>query len=271
MTRTQAYYLYYLGVATKRENTVSGLAKRLGVTNASASQRISSMEKDDFIEKDGRNIRLTKHGEEIVRQMREQHSVLVRWMKRNHLSPSKTVSEDAFRYMIEQSPECVEATLKVAKGEEMREISMRHAAACFSGILPDGEYPVPFSVLKGDGVTESMGNRGFHHPGTLVVQEGKGIVLLKAKTIAYQASVGPKLTGRLSSLEYFDGKDYEVLRRPQWFEDWQVPICQPLFEETLRYYKITVKIRARASCGIAHMPRSEALLVMFLEKIFAEK
>lgn len=271
MTRTQAYYIYYIGVAAKRENTVSGLAKRLGVTNASASQRITGMEKEDLVEKDGREIRLTKNGEEIVRQMREKHGVLVRWMKRNHLAPSKTVSQDAFRYMIEQSSECLEATLKVAKSEEMREISMRHATLCFVDILPDGEYPVPFSVLKTDGVTESMGNRGFHHPGTLVVQEGKGIMLLKAKTIAYQASVGPKLTGRLSSLEYFDGNAYEPLRRPQWFEDWQVPICDPVWEESERYYKITVKVRARASCGVAHMPRSEAILVMFIEKIFVEK
>ncbi|MEA4891488.1 MAG: NEAT domain-containing protein [Peptococcaceae bacterium] len=265
-TKGQAYYLYYIGGADRREQTVTGLAKRMGVTAASASGMVSNLEKQGLVEREGRKLMLTAEGRRLIKDIRNNQQLVRRWMARHGLSPEQSLEEDSINYLLSMSKNCIEATLVIARGEETDELLRLVSSTELGNYLPDGEYEADFTLYKAGGKEISMGNQGFYHPAVLTVFGGKGLVTLKAKTITYLSAGKVRLSGRLSALAYWDGQRYQPVKTPLWYESWRLPLAEPEVIHRGDSLLIAQNMTARSSCGVARMPESEALLVLEIEK-----
>lgn len=268
MTQTQAYYLFLIGTADRSMRTVTGLSQRLGISKAAASVMVSKLERGGLLVRAGRELRLTASGRQAVADLREKQQTIYEWMRRGGLEESRdshNLEEDALRYLLAMPPACIEATLAAAERQSLEDALYLSATSAFGALLDDGEYAVNFTIYRSDGCGVSMGNLGFYHPGKLAVLGGRGVLKLRAKRITY--GVGPvKLRGSLSSLCYWDGGSFYTVERPGRGRDWRIPIPDCAVTQEQDQLQVSLPIKARASCGVARMPESEARLVFTIGK-----
>lgn len=268
MTETQAYYLFLIGTAERSMRTVTSLSRRLGVTKAAASVMVSRLEREGLLERDGRELCLTPPGRQAVADLREKQREVCQWMRRGGLEAGRSnrdLEEDALRYLLAMPPACIEATLAAAERQSLEDVLYLSATSAFGALLDDGEYAVNFTIYRSDGCGVSMGNLGFYHPGKLAVLGGRGVLKLRAKRITY--GVGPvKLRGSLSTLCYWGGGSYYTVERPGRGRDWRIPIPDCAVTQEQDQLQVSLSIKARASCGVARMPESEAQLVFTVGK-----
>ncbi|MDR4235667.1 NEAT domain-containing protein, partial [Priestia megaterium] len=80
-----------------------------------------------------------------------------------------------------------------------------------------GTFELQFVMYKNsvkNNTNISMANEGFHHPCTLTVENGEGLISLKAKNISRKSRLtGKKMNGKVSVFRYFDGTSFVEAER----------------------------------------------------------
>ena len=112
-----------------------------------------------------------------------------------------------------------------------------------------------------------MANNGFEHPCTLCVENGEGIIQLRVLPMSHRSTVsGCRISGQVSKLAYLDNGRFtdgefhgDVVSFPA---------------SALNFINIgsgmgqilhgSVCLQMHCSCGIAHMPPSQALFTILI-------
>lgn len=273
-TEAQLRYILIISALQDSSATLPSIAENMGVKKPSACRMIYQL-KDMGVLKIDERLRfkrffLTERGNSIAAVLEHQKYMIYRLLTQTLGTNTEIAQRQTERLIGKIEPEVVSLI-------EMK-FNGFHEEECYDGRMPtymsgcnssEGSYLIPFKVLKADSDMISMGNKGFEHPCSLVFNNEKQEVYLKAKDIFYKSILGKCLYGRLNSMK-FKEMDSGIFRDAK---------CQnatyrlPLSEIKCSYDaqgKVatgTLRIRVRATVGIFHMSEAEADLVLDLTTV----
>lgn len=263
LTNRQKEYLLLYALRNGRDRGITEAAEVFQVSKTSAFMVTSVLEEQGMIQKDVNGvIRLTESGWEAIRNELRYQRELARWLASDlGLIPMK--ADQAARHMaVYLEEEALEAILAhVRIGGTPRDSDWQAG-------IPDlelGTYVLPFLVCKRGSREVSMGDQGFQKPAELIKTEDGCVIGLRPKWIHYKPPYKKALQGCLARMWYQLGSTWYELEQDE--EGRHLLPEQALCCETGPEGLVgVVRIRARASVGIAKMPESEADIVFFLEK-----
>lgn len=129
------------------------------------------------------------------------------------------------------------------------------------GQYKNGKYSIPFQVHKYDGSSPSMGDKGFEHPATIIIDDLEKNLYLKAKTIYYKPGTRRGVHGTLLNLSYYKGGEWhpaEVINENTYVIPLKHIPC--ISNEIGKLETGQIKIQAESSCK--HMPVSIADIIL---------
>ena len=253
--------------------TVTNLSKTLAAEKYAVSRAMMSLEKEGLLDRsNSRHPKLTPSGIISAKKYAERMDIAI-----NHLIyegvPQSNAQDDA-TYL---SMYCSDQTFEVIQGMEER-YRIRHVLKekrNFDGSvlckkLRDGSYLFPFILYREsakNGSNISMANDGFEHPCLLTVHRDAGIISLKARDVSrYSAVNGKRMTGKISSLKYFDGNKFcdaqsngDVLSFPADVLDFL-----SVGNDAGRILHGSVCLKMTCSVGAMHMPESTAIFTILI-------
>lgn len=252
---------------------VTSLAKTLAVEKYSISRAMVSLEKEGLLDrKNLRRPKLTARGRQEAEKYSERMDIAT-----NHLIYEGVTEIEAQRDAMFLSMFCSEETFQVIKSmEESYRIKhmLRDRKKFNGGILcsklRDGKYQYPFIVYRKslkDGSNISMANDGFQHPCSLYVKKGIGTVSIKAKGMSRSSqATGLKMTGKISSLKYFDGtrfcdaeKNGDLLSFPA-----EALEFINMGDDISRILHGSLCMKMTCTVGPMHMPESTAIFTILI-------
>lgn len=195
--------------------TVTGIAKILNVEKYVVSRALALLEKEGCINRENvRNPILTEKGHRIATYYAERLEITL-----NHLLYEGVDIENAKKDAFNWALSCSDKTMEVIRATEERyrvKYELREQKQ-FSGAtlckkLKDGCYQFPFLICREqvkNGSNLSMANEGFVHPCDLCVENGVGMIRLRAKPILAKSPVtGKSMRTQAVKVKYFDMDRY---------------------------------------------------------------
>lgn len=253
--------------------TVTVIAHTLKVEKYVISRLVTGLEKEGIVHRtEKRKILLTEYGRtEAIRYSRRIESTI------NHLIYEgvdiDSAKNDALHWALYNS----ESTMKViySSSELYRVKYAMRSQKNFNGSvlcknLPDGIYQFPFIIYREhvhEGNILSMANQGFMNPCSLCIENGAGTIQLCAIDMSGKSTKnGAMVWGRVRNLQYFEyGQFYKaevngnILSFPASclnFVSVGTDVSQILHGSVL--------MRMECSCGIPHMPESQAIFTLLI-------
>lgn len=254
--------------------TVTGLARMLDEGKQKISRQLTSLEDEGLIDKSNpRRPKLTDEGKKLAEYYEERRSIALNHMLYEGLDMD-AAEHDADVWAALNSEE----TMQMIRNSEQiyhAKYILRRKTTTFKGdefcsYLSDGDYTFPFLFYREgvkDGNNLSMANRGFKHPCTLRVKDGKGEVLLKAVSMSAESpKTGKEMQGKIRSLEYMKGSVFvkaeekdEVISFPA-----NVLDVISMGEGIGQILHGSVCLKMQCSVGTAHMPESTAIFTIIM-------
>lgn len=258
LTPRQEEYLLLFATLNGNERFISDAATYFQVSKPTVSSIITALIKHGVLQKTNwGELALTKSGESYIAKKLGQWSKLSDWLREElGLTPLQA----------EKDARCMVSTLPQATIEAMLTVCTEHKKPQFRSDEHEAELlsrEVPFNLYKKDGITLSMGNKGFEKPAVLHRQNGNLWIELHAMQIKYNHKKRLRLQGKLERFWYnSDGKWLEVA------EGENGVYCVPFTAVSHHTGDdcATLTIRARATVGIFTMPESEANIVFDLSE-----
>lgn len=252
------------------------IAKEFGLSKPTVSNMLGVLEEKGFAKRktDG-GIVLTRQGTDLVEELAEKHEAVKDFLVKELGIPKSHAERDALVYLSAMSKICVELTIQhvhMVRAMNLLRGCLPHTPQiCFSDVLEDGVYQLPFTVFQKNSKKVSMGDCGFKKPAQLVVSQGQGVIALTAQKISYHNALGFPLKGRLERLNYWDGRTFVTAKKMQ--NQFHFPISHISFsaQEKGDWLIGSIRIQAAASVGLVNMPLSEADLELYFcrtRKIF---
>ena len=262
--------LYFLNNG-KEDCSVVKISKVLDVTKQRVSRVLIDLEENGYADRtDQRHPVLTESGTEYAKNYAERIRVSL-----NHLLyegvPLQQAEEDAYRWAIDNT----EATMKVIREAETKcrvKYELRNREH-FSGkelckAFGDGDFEFNFIVYRAEqknGSNLSMANKGFEHPGHLIIKNGVGKIRLRAVELEAKSPVTKiKMKGKVDGLKYHYNGDF-----------CQADISNDIITfpaDAMEFVNIgeginqivhgSVGIKVRCTVFPMHMPESEAIFTM---------
>ncbi len=253
--------------------TVTGISRTLNVEKYKISRTLISLEKDGYIDReDVRNPILTPMGYQEAMRYSDRIDVTL-----NHLLYEGVDIENARRDAFYWALYCSEKTMDAVRATEQHyrvKYELRNFKQ-FSGKalckkFHDGCYHFPFLIYREhvkNGNNLSMANEGFEHPCTLCIENGIGIIQLRAQSVSAKSKLNGKLMwGKVNSLKYFNAGRYisaevngNVLSFPAeslHFVNMGTGVGQILHG--------SVCLKVESSAGVMHMPESTAIFTILI-------
>jgi len=253
--------------------TVTGISRTLNVKKYKISRTLISLEKDGYIDReDVRNPILTPMGYQEAMRYSDRIDVTL-----NHLLYEGVDIENARRDAFYWALYCSEKTMDAVRATEQHyrvKYELRNFKQ-FSGKalckkFHDGCYHFPFLIYREhvkNGNNLSMANEGFEHPCTLCIENGIGIIQLRAQSVSAKSKLNGKLMwGKVNSLKYFNAGRYisaevngNVLSFPAeslHFVNMGTGVGQILHG--------SVCLKVESSAGVMHMPESTAIFTILI-------
>lgn len=262
--------LYFLN-NEKEECSVVKIAKVLDVTKQRVSRVIIDLEENGYADRtDQRHPVLTESGFEYAKNYAERIRVSL-----NHLLfegvPLQQAEEDAYRWAIDNT----DATMKVIREAETKcrvKYELRNREH-FSGkdlckAFGDGDFEFNFIVYRAEqknGSNLSMANKGFEHPGHLVIKNGVGKIRLRAIDLEAKSPVTRiRMKGKVDSLKYMHNGEFcsadisnDIITFPA-----DAMEFVNIGEDINQIVHGSVGIRIRCTVFPMHMPESDAIFTM---------
>ena len=254
-------------------HTVVKIAKTLNVTKQRVSRLLIELEKEGIVDRsDQRNPRLTTFGRERAEYYAGRITVSLNHLLFEGVS-IENAEQDAYHWAIYNTDETMEI-IRSSSAWYRAKYELRSRRE-FSGTglcktLGDGVYHFNFVIYREhvkNGSNLSMANEGFEHPGTLIVKNGFGTILLRIVTLQASSPVshGP-MTGKVVGVKYLENGEFVAA------EVGDDVVTFPA--STLKFVNIgeninqmlhgSVCLKMKGSAGIAHMPESVAVFNMLL-------
>lgn len=258
LTPRQEEYLLLFATLNGSERFISDAATYFQVSKPTVSNIIIALIKYEVIEKSRwGELTITKKGEIYIEEKFKQWTKLSDWMREDlGLTPLQA----------DRDARCIVSNLPPSSVEAMLTAFTTHKKPQFLNNPKEPELlsqEIPFQIYKKDGITLSMGNKGFKKPAFLRKQDDKIWLELHAMNIKYDHKKRLHLQGRLERFWYNNnGKWLEVA------EENNGVYCIPF--SAVSHHQgdncATLSIRARATVGIFTMPESEADIVFNLNE-----
>ncbi|MCD8150825.1 MAG: hypothetical protein LUE92_14955 [Clostridiales bacterium] len=251
--------------------TVTEIAKMLGEGKQKGSRCFKSMEKEGLLDRsDVRHPVLTEKGRQRAQYYEKRMNIILNHLLYEGLDID-SAEHDAYAWSLFSS----ENGMKIIRDSEQQykaKYELRRwkefDGAEFCTHLADGEYRFPFIMYREhvqDGNNISMSNEGFEHPCVLAVQNGVGIIRLRAVNYTERSPLtGRDMTGKVRNLCYFDGADFcPVTESGGWLE---FPAAVLSFinmgSGIGQILHGSVCLQMQCSVGTAHMPESKAIFTI---------
>ena len=253
--------------------TVTGISRTLNVEKYKISRTLISLEKDGYIDReDVRNPILTPMGYQEAMRYSDRIDVTL-----NHLLYEGVDIENARRDAFYWALYCSEKTMDAVRATEQHyrvKYELRNFKQFGGNALckkfHDGCYHFPFLIYREhvkNGNNLSMANEGFEHPCTLCIENGIGIIQLRAQSVSAKSKLNGKLMwGKVNSLKYFNAGRYisaevngNVLSFPAeslHFVNMGTGVGQILHG--------SVCLKVESSAGVMHMPESTAIFTILI-------
>lgn len=253
--------------------TVTGISRTLKEEKYKISRVMIGLEKEGLIDRtDVRRPSLTETGRAQAERYAERIEIAT-----NHLLYEGVDVENARRDAAFWALYCSDKLMEVVLSSEER-YRIKHELRdqkTFSGTtlckrLKDGCYQFPFIIYREqvkNNNNVSMANEGFEHPCTLYVNDGVGIVQLRALSLSAKSGAdGRMVHGKVNKMEYFDSGRFisaelhgNVISFPAEalnFVNMGTGVGQVLHG--------SVCLKMQCSCGIIHMPESKAIFTILI-------
>lgn len=254
--------------------TVTELSKVLNENKQKMSRQLSALEKEGLIDKSNpRRPKLTQEGKKWAEYYEERRSIALNHLLYEGLDMDKA-EYDADIWAAFNSEE----TMQMIRNSEQiyhAKYMLRKKTEAFNGdefcsYLSDGEYTFPFLFYR-EGVKNgnnlSMANRGFEHPCTLKVTNGKGEVHLKAVNMTAESpKTGREMQGKIRSLEYMNGKAFVKAEEKDEIISFPANVLEVMSmgEGIGQILHGSVCLKMQCSVGTAHMPESTAIFTIII-------
>lgn len=252
---------------------VTGISRTLKEEKYTISRILAGLEKEGLIDRSNvRHPYLTENGCFQAERYEKRIEIAT-----NRLLYEGVDVENARRDAIFWALYCSDKLMEVVCSSEER-YRIKHELRDqknFSGAtlckrLKNGCYQFPFIIYREHVKNNnhvSMANEGFEHPCTLCVNEGVGIVQLRALLLSAESGAnGKMIQGRVNKMEYFDSGQFisaelhgNVISFPAEalsFVNMGSGVGQMLHG--------SVCIKLQCSCGIIHMPESKAIFTILI-------
>lgn len=253
--------------------TITGISRTLGEEKYKISRIVIGLEKDGLIDRsDQRHPVLTKVGKKTAEQCAERIRISL-----SHLLYEGVDLENARNDAFIWALYCSDKTMETVRATEARyrvkyelrgQKQFNGATLCRR--LGDGTYQFPFLIYREhvrNGSNISMGNEGFEHPCVLHVENGVGMIQLRAVAISANSGLnGALMRGKVKSLKYFDSGIFSSAEQSG--DIFQFPAS------VLHFVNVgsgvgqilhgSVCIRLESSVGMIHMPESTAIFTLLI-------
>jgi hypothetical protein len=258
---------------SKSNCNVTGLAKSLSEEKYAVSRAMKSLESSGLLDRsDNRCPVLTERGQKLAYEYAEKIDVVANHLLGEGVNPV-AAKQDAFLL----SMYCTNETLSVIKEieDKMRIKQVTDSYSNFTGKklchkLEDGTFELQFVMYKNsvkNNTNISMANEGFHHPCTLTVENGEGLISLKAKNISRKSRLtGKKMNGKVSVFRYFDGTSFVEAERQGNIVTFPIEAMDfiSMGESRDRILHGSLPVRLGCSVGCMHMPESPAIFTLIV-------
>ena len=264
--------LYFLR-NERSDCSVVKIAKVLDVTKQRVSRVIMDLEREGYADRrDQRHPVLTEEGRMLASMYSERIGASL-----NHLLfegvPLQQAEEDAYHWAIHNTEETMtvirDAAEKCRVKYELRDrehFSGRELCRAFG----DGDFEFNFVMYRQElknGSNLSMANKGFEHPGHLVIKNGTGKIRLHALDIVANSPVTKlKMKGKVDSLKYYYNGEFcpadvsnDIITFPA-----DVLEFVNIGEDINQVVHGSVSLKIRCTVNPVHMPESIAIFTMIL-------
>lgn len=253
--------------------TVTGLAKTLGEEKYTISRIISTLEKEQLVDKsDIRHPKLTEKGKEKAYVYSERISTTISHLMYEGVDIENARS-DAFYwalYCSDKTMDIVRATAEQYKVKYQLREQKSFNGNTLCKMLKDGSYSFPFMIYRKnikDGTNLSMANRGFEQPCVLNVKDGMGMINLRAIYMNEKSALnGEMLSGKINSLKYLCNGEYataeingDILQFPA-----SVLNFSNIGSGADQILHGSVCVKMQCSVGTLHMPESVAIFTILI-------
>lgn len=266
-----SYLLFLYKTQSSSDDTLTSMASKLGIAKSTLSRVLQSFYEEGWMRFKGKGI-LSKQGIQVAKKYDKEIDKLASWL----------ISEGGLKY---QEAYQEAKILVLTMNEDVREKLVHRSSliAFYKSIehvkhlhgdflcanLEDGIYSFAFTIYKDQGkklCQISMANEGFHHPGYLQIQQGKGEICLHTKELEHESLMGKLiLKGKLSYLQY---EDHGVFVDAQEGKDsFRIPIHSMMFyyNKEERVMQGSMHLKMRADVGPMHMPERTATLLVYFK------
>lgn len=253
--------------------TVTGIARELREEKQKISREMIYMEKEGLIDRSNtRAPFLTQKGKKEAEKYFERIRIA-----QNHLLYEgvalESAQHDAYMWALHCSNDLMEAIRKsdtcYRVKNELRGVK-RFSGNRLCKLFENGNYEFPFVIYREqvkNGENLSMGNEGFAHPCILHVEDGVGVVQLLIQSVEQRSGqTGSILKGKVDKLKYFDNgrmTDAEFVNNVVFFPADALNFVN-MGTGTGNILHGSVSLRMRCSCGLIHMPESDAIFTILI-------
>lgn len=255
-----------------RSSSVTHLASILNVTKSAISRSVSWCEKYGMVERvEQRKIYLTIYGRQIAEEYGRRLEMSRDWLVLEGV-PSQTAEADAMKLSMEASEETVMVIEKTVRHRRIKQRignQLQFSGRIFCEALDDGTYPIAFIFYRcgckdGCTVSPSMANKGFDHPGQLIIKNKSGVIVLKAKPLEHVSKKGPLIiSGILQTMKYQDGGQLKDAGKQGDNFYFPASILEFLNVDSSNFLQGSTILKVTCSAGQIHMPESKTIFTMF--------
>lgn len=257
LSKAQLNYILAIKQLAGGKVTQKYICEYLGVKKSTASIALKNLEENGYINKSENNYILTEKSWEILNQTdREKFEFMS--LFNGFFGIDKELCEDEYKKICGSfSKEFIDKLTQFREREYNSAINKNNDSEKIMNI-DFGKYEIPFQVVQSSGETRSMGDKGFYHPATLVVEKDCQYIVLKSKEIYYKSKTNQILKGKLQELYYLDTNMAWVLSKQKEESNWIIPLKEILYQKD-DFEKASVGvIKIKVAATTMKMPESIA-------------
>lgn len=213
-------YLFYLNKIREEAPSLSGMARGFGVSKSTISRNLEVFAENGLVYNG--TLTLTGYGKQTAEKYEQETRELSAWLAFTTGRTQEDMTAEAMQIMLTLSEETRQSIIekqKIKRAVVQLEDDIHPKAAKVEKILKNGEYHLPFTIYK-ENMEEpgesylSMADMGFRHPAGLTMENGTGMICLKAVALEQRSFIGELIVkGKLLRMRYRMEKEYVDARQ----------------------------------------------------------
>lgn len=270
LSRSQLSYLTAIDALKSLGATQTTISNFLDVKRPSVNAALKILMQNDYVcilRKEDKTITygLTPQGNDVLQKLQREKEILFSHF-RDFVGLSEEETEFLYSHLYgaynESYLEKLEAFQK--NGFQKPALRVEKKPRSILTQYQNKTYHVPFRVNKLDGSATSMGNKGFLHPATVILDDKSGNLYLEARMFYYRTDENKLLKGSLSSLYYYCKNEWleTAVRGSRTFV---IPLKHIMYQSNEQGEIETGHIKIKAESSNPHMPVSIAEITLIFQ------